>query len=183
MLERLRSNFFSSSPRKGNHSSLESAQTLVSCILAEPETYPIPEGPENIRALLVAISRYAFFLSKELNRKRHPSVPAAVSSNFTPEESSPTLSMPDSPFAAGAIVNSDGNLNDIDSNTISESLEKLSLESHKHPRHFGMSSNFILVKTLLDFKQEATGHKEDFFASAVKRPQFWSLSPVSNISL
>ncbi|KAJ3921962.1 fungal-specific transcription factor domain-containing protein, partial [Lentinula edodes] len=100
------------SPKNGIEKNFEVAQSFVSCILAEPETYPIPKDPDNP-----------------------------------------------------------------DANTIFKRLEELTL-GQQHSRHFGMSSNFQLVKTLLDYKQEATGYRQNTMTYRnIRRQGYWAIYP------
>ncbi|KAF5380741.1 hypothetical protein D9757_007121 [Collybiopsis confluens] len=148
---------------------LESIRSLVSCILAEPETY-IPDDVESIRPMLIDITRYAFHLQKRLD---HPDRKPSASNTLTTRPLSTMPLLTDSP----PTENTDEEENcDFDTNTISESLEKLSL-INKHDRHFGPSSNYVLVQTLMKLKEEAMGKKEDIPAETFRRPRFWQIYP------
>ncbi|KAJ3735489.1 fungal-specific transcription factor domain-containing protein [Lentinula guzmanii] len=161
--------------------SFEATQAMVSVILAEPDTYAIPESLDEIRTLIIDISRYAYFLRKELGlRGQQPSsVKADLSStasiagppvSLTPSATSPsTPETYTSPYFGGH-SSEDAH----DTNTISRRLEELTLGQQSR-RHYGPSSNFLLVRTLLDFKQETIGRKH--ILQSLRRPEFWSILP------
>ncbi|KAJ3747761.1 fungal-specific transcription factor domain-containing protein [Lentinula detonsa] len=168
-------------PKDGVMKSFESTQAMVSVILAEPDTYAIPESLEKIRTLIIDISRYAYFLRKELGlRGQQPSsVKADLSStasiagppvSLTPSATStPTPETYTGPYFGGH-SSEDAH----DTNTISRRLEELTLGQQSR-RHYGPSSNFLLVQTLLDFKQETVGRKH--ILQNLRRPEFWSILP------
>ncbi|KIK70021.1 hypothetical protein GYMLUDRAFT_536497 [Collybiopsis luxurians FD-317 M1] len=121
--------------------------------------------------MLVEISRYAFYLQKQLDRPDRKLSAQTNTASGSPISATPQLA--DSP----SLVIDDTDIEvdqEVDADTISERLEKLSLSTHKDNRHFGPSSNFVLVQTLFDYKEEATGQKPDFH---VRRPQFWQIYP------
>ncbi|KAF9058469.1 fungal-specific transcription factor domain-containing protein [Rhodocollybia butyracea] len=149
-------------PKKSTES-FESAHSLVSHILAEPDNYPIPDDVGDVRSMLVNISRYAYHLQKELDSQDRRTSPGNLAA--MPSLSSPSVI--GSPLLAETPdqnpVDDSQDPDEIDEKKLSETLDKLSLHEQLPRRHFGMSSNFVLVQTLLDYKQVATGRKQDIF--------------------
>ncbi|KAJ4482595.1 fungal-specific transcription factor domain-containing protein [Lentinula aciculospora] len=94
--------------------------------------------------------------------------------SVTPSVTSSTpLNVFTNPYLGDNLSQSDSE--DGDTNTISERLEELTL-GQQFPRHFGTSSNVLLVQTVLDFKERATGHKQDIYQH-FKRSEFWCTFP------
>ncbi|KAJ3724173.1 fungal-specific transcription factor domain-containing protein [Lentinula guzmanii] len=169
-------------PNDGVIKGFEATQAMVSVILAEPDTYAIPEGLDKIRTLIIDISTYAYFLRKELGlRGQQPSsVKADLSSTASiagpPVSLTSSATSPPTPEAYPSSYFSGHPSEDAhDANTISERLEELTL-GLQSPRHYGPSSNFLLLQTLLDFKQETTGRKQDIHQN-YRRPEFWCILP------
>ncbi|KAJ3880261.1 fungal-specific transcription factor domain-containing protein [Lentinula edodes] len=169
-------------PKNGIEKNFEAAQSFVSCILAEPETYPIPKDPDSIRTLIIDISRYTYFLQKELSLRDQRSSVIVDTTSVAPSSLSLTPSLASSP-THDAHTNPYPNdcpshvEEDPDANTIFKRLEELTL-GQQHSRHFGMSSNFQLVKTLLDYKQEATGYRQNTMTYRnIRRQGYWAIYP------
>ncbi|KAJ3781179.1 fungal-specific transcription factor domain-containing protein [Lentinula aff. detonsa] len=169
-------------PKDAVMKSFEATQAMVSVILAEPDTYVIPEGLDRIRTLIIDISRYAYFLQKELGLRGQQSSSVKADLSSTASTAGPPVSLtssatsPPTPEAYpnpyfGGHSSEDAH----DANIISERLEQLTL-GQQSPRHYGPSSNFLLVQTLLDFKQETTGRKQDIHQN-LRRPEFWCILP------
>ncbi|KAF9058470.1 fungal-specific transcription factor domain-containing protein [Rhodocollybia butyracea] len=160
-------------PKKGIES-FEYAHSLVSRILAEPDTYPIPVDVDDVRSMLVNISRYTYHLQKELDdrdRRTLPVNPAALSDLSSPSASPPFVENPDP-----NLVDESQDPDEIAEKQLFKTLEKISLQEQLPRRHFGMSSHFVLVQTLLDYKQVATGRKQDMFRTG-RRPEYWNVQP------
>ena len=63
--------------------------------------------------------------------------------------------------------------------TLSERLERLEIDPG-YPRFMGKSSGLRLVKSAFALKNELSGNLHDHSrATAIRRPEFWSISPVS----
>lgn len=177
------------SPKNGIEKNFEAAQSFVSCILSEPENYPIPTDSDNIRALIIDISRYTYFLQKELSLRDQRSSVIVDTASVAPSSLSLTPSLASSPTHDDAHTKPYPNdclshvEEDPDANTIFKRLEELTL-GQQHSRHFGMSSNFQLVKTLLDYKQEATGYRQNTMTYRnIRRQGYWAIYPVRHILL
>ncbi|KAF9069865.1 fungal-specific transcription factor domain-containing protein [Rhodocollybia butyracea] len=163
----------SNAPKKRGPKANHTAQSaLVYAILVDPQAYQIPEDSTSVRELLVDICQYARALEKDIARLRR-----AVSSD--PSGSSP----PDSEGIQLSNANSlpesnfdeyDDDSDDIDTNTISESFKHLSLY-HALPRHYGMSSNFVLAQTIfeVDFEHNIDIH---LVLKRFERPLFWTIN-------
>ncbi|KAJ3781182.1 fungal-specific transcription factor domain-containing protein [Lentinula aff. detonsa] len=169
-------------PNDGVIKGFEATQAMVSAILAEPDTYAIPEGLDKIRTLIIDISTYAYFLRKELGLRGQQSSSVKADLSSTPSTARPPVSLtssatsPPTPEAYPSPYFSSHPSEDAhDANTISERLEELTL-GLRSPRHYGPSSNFLLLQTLLDFKQETTGRKQDIHQN-YRRPEFWCILP------
>ncbi|KAJ3762912.1 fungal-specific transcription factor domain-containing protein [Lentinula raphanica] len=170
-------------PKKRGPKPNHTAQSaLVNAILAEPLSYTIPDDHAGVRELLVDICHYVRFLEKELSRLRRATVsgPASASGHPSPSpgpDSESVQSNADSLITKSAIggVFSDEDSDDIDTNTISEDFKHLSLY-HSRPRHYGMSSNFVLAQTLLEVDFQ---HDLDIglLLKRFERPLFWTINP------
>ncbi|KAJ4499923.1 fungal-specific transcription factor domain-containing protein [Lentinula lateritia] len=164
-----------------SHHTAQSA--LVHAILAEPLTYQIPENFAGVRELLVDICHYVRSLEKDIARLRRAAVSSSGSAGSRP---SPSPSAPDiegvqstsdpiiSKSAIGTVF-SDEDSDDIDTNTISENFKHLSLY-HSRPRHYGMSSNFVLAQTLLEVDLQH-GLDIGLLLKRFERPLFWTINP------
>ncbi|KAJ3729514.1 fungal-specific transcription factor domain-containing protein [Lentinula raphanica] len=159
-------------PKDQSTKRFEATQTAISCILAEPDTYPFPEDPDEMRTLVIEISQYAYFLQKAGQPVKVVASPAGPPLSLTP--SSARSSTPDT-YTIPYLSDHPPRADDQDASTISDRLEELTL-SQQSNRHYGPSSNFLLVQTLLDFKQEATGHKQNI-DQGFRRPEFWCIYP------
>ncbi|KAJ3715625.1 fungal-specific transcription factor domain-containing protein [Lentinula guzmanii] len=170
-------------PKKRGPKPNHTAQSaLVNAILAEPLTYQTPDDSAGVRELLVDICHYVRSLEKEISRLRRAPVSGPGSAGGHPSPSPPApdaegvLSNSEPIIAKSAIggVFSDEDSDDTDTNTISENFKHLSLY-HSRPRHYGMSSNFVLAQTLLevDFK-----HSLDIglLLKRFERPLFWTIN-------
>ncbi|KAJ3788862.1 fungal-specific transcription factor domain-containing protein [Lentinula aff. detonsa] len=139
-------------------------------------------GDTGVRELLVDICHYVRSLEKEISRLRRAPVSGPGSAGGHPSPSPPApdaegvLSNSEPILAKSSIggVFSDEDSDDTDTNTISENFKHLSLY-HSRPRHYGMSSNFVLAQTLLevDFK-----HSLDIglLLKRFERPLFWTIN-------
>ncbi|KAJ3899705.1 fungal-specific transcription factor domain-containing protein [Lentinula edodes] len=171
-------------PKKRGPKPNHTAQSaLVHAILAEPLTYQIPENFAGVRELLVDICHYVRSLEKDIARLRRAAVSSSGSAGSRP---SPSPSAPDiegvqstsdpiiSKSAIGTVF-SDEDSDDIDTNTISENFKHLSLY-HSRPRHYGMSSNFVLAQTLLEVDLQH-GLDIGLLLKRFERPLFWTINP------
>ncbi|KAJ3990246.1 fungal-specific transcription factor domain-containing protein [Lentinula detonsa] len=170
-------------PKKRGPKPNHTAQSaLVNAILAEPLTYQTPDDSAGVRELLVDICYYVRSLEKEISRLRRAPVSGPGSAGGHPSPSPPApdvegvLSNSEPMIAKSAIggVFSDEDSDDTDTNTISENFKHLSLY-HSRPRHYGMSSNFVLAQTLLevDFKH---GLDIGLLLKRFERPLFWTIN-------
>ncbi|KAJ4481138.1 fungal-specific transcription factor domain-containing protein [Lentinula aciculospora] len=158
-----------------NH--FEAAHTFVSCILAEPEAYPIPAGAGDIRALIVDISRYAYFLQKESSLQTQSSLKAKSTSIASTGSSLPATPLVANPpslnvFASPYFDVKLSQTEDHAANEICERMEGLTIGR----QYFGTSSSALLIHTALHFKREATGYKQDIHQN-FRRPEFWHIYP------
>jgi hypothetical protein len=136
------------------------AKALVVAILSDsPNAFAMPEDPDAIRSTLIDLANYARSLEKELMRARRREALADVSS------------FPDAGTSPDSIGGSleDDNSDYSETEALSEQFSNIAL-SRGHNRHFGKSSSAMFFMTLFDIKEHM---------KIKKRPEFWTLFPVS----
>ncbi|KAJ4472244.1 fungal-specific transcription factor domain-containing protein [Lentinula aciculospora] len=139
-----------------------------------------PKDPAGVRELLVDICHYVRSLEKDMARLRRATISNFGTAGSQPSPSPPALdteyiqSASDPKSAIGSVF-SDEDSDDIDTNTISEDFKHLSLY-HSRPRHYGMSSNFVLAQTLLEVDFQ---HSLDIglLLKRFERSLFWTINP------
>ncbi|ESK86699.1 hypothetical protein Moror_10946 [Moniliophthora roreri MCA 2997] len=151
-------------PKIGPSKKSDTARSLVNAILSSSKPYVVPEDPAIVREILVDLANYARSLDRQLSLARgqpsddldspkHSTSP--ITSNTTPEPEYGDQEVADS---------------------IDSLAEDLRMMSVAHPkRHFGKSSNFMLVQSAMDARRDVLGDKE--FTAAVfakyQRPENW----------
>jgi hypothetical protein len=128
--------------------------------------------------MLVNISRYTYHLQKELDSRNRRTLfvnPATISS-LSPSASPPFVENPDLDP-----VEDSQDPDEIAEKQLLETLQKLSLQEQLPRKHFGMSSHIVLMQTLLDYKQVATGRKQNMFRTG-RRLEYWNVQPVNMVS-
>jgi len=159
----------------------ESAQALVSEILSPSNPYVIPDDKDKIREVLVELASYIRNLEMELGRKTTKSnVDSADSLPPRTGEPAQDSSTSDSSSPPKHICKLE-DVNEVVA--LSSVLERMNLESdavNSYGRHFGKSSNAMLIKMAMDMRGEMTGetHLAASIFQGFKRPEFWAIYPV-----
>ncbi|THU94916.1 hypothetical protein K435DRAFT_144066 [Dendrothele bispora CBS 962.96] len=179
----------------------QSAQALVSSILSSSTPYVPPDDKDKVREVLVELASYIRNLETELGRTR-TSANASVNNNGTTSnlvvEASTESPCPSSSYSQEHPHPQHRNQNIGDGSSLpshvtkpedvnevaalSKVLVRMSFESdnvNSYGRHFGKSSNIMLIKAAMDIKGEMTG--EAHLAAAIfqgfKRKEFWAIHP------
>ncbi|KAF5390125.1 hypothetical protein D9757_003831 [Collybiopsis confluens] len=149
-----------------------SVQALVGAIIAEPETYIVPEDPDVIRNTLVSLAYHIRSLEAQVSRWRQCAKQPTKQTTPTPAE------------PADSASDSDSSEEPIDELVVG-GLKAMSLDNVSHPwsRHFGRSSNMTMVQTAVKIRQELIAGQITSDSSATEyrlaqykkyqRPEFW----------
>ncbi|KAF5346419.1 hypothetical protein D9758_012744 [Tetrapyrgos nigripes] len=154
-----------------------SVQALVGEILSTSSPYDPPEDPEKIREVLVQLASYIRNLEVELGRANASSQagsppPVQAPDNFVPAH---TRSRP--------TRNHVTKLEDINGDTsLSNVFRGMSVRSgtpDTFQRHFGKSSNVILIKFAMDMRMKITGDDDlpELIFKSFKRSAYWDVLP------
>ncbi|KAJ3997778.1 fungal-specific transcription factor domain-containing protein [Lentinula boryana] len=141
----------------------ESVQALITAVLAEPKSYPIPDDPGVIRKMLVDLSQCVRGLERQMSRWRRTvqeiSVPyPPIGSQSDSEESDSSEDVP---------------MDDVLATSVQGFTLNNKTESPR--RHFGKSSNLVLMRTAVDIKKEVIGDQPIQIVD--RRPEFWTVYP------
>ncbi|KAJ3822648.1 fungal-specific transcription factor domain-containing protein [Lentinula raphanica] len=174
-------------PRTGTSIRKQSAsvQAIIGAVIAEPETYAVPEDPSVVRKMLLDLSYHARSLERQVSRWRQA---AQGSPSASAEASLNTLSYLNSEDESDGI-DSDSSLSegDDDETHLSGSLRDIGLisgDKKLSQRHFGKTSNMVMMKTAVKIKKEILGDQMQFPSSETqwaermhRRPEYWSYYP------
>ncbi|KIK67620.1 hypothetical protein GYMLUDRAFT_237846 [Collybiopsis luxurians FD-317 M1] len=134
----------------------ESVQALISAVLAEQDTYIIPDDPDVVRKMLLDLCHCIRGLERQLSRWRRTVQEISAenpASQDTGSESDSSDNVAGDPLIPGF------------------SLYDPALPS----RHFGKSSNLVMLRTAVDIRRELMG--DHVMQISEKRPEFWSIYP------
>lgn len=147
-----------------------SLKSIIDAIIAEPETYSVPDDPNVVRKILLELANHTRSLERQVSRWRQAATQHGLSSAALPSDDSsngdhsePVPSGPDSvEVLAGA-------------------MKDLTLRNNsKTYRHFGKSSNMMMMKTAALVKEEILGEPVHIDPCVeTQRMEFWTLYPVS----
>ncbi|KAE9404825.1 hypothetical protein BT96DRAFT_812991 [Gymnopus androsaceus JB14] len=134
---------------------------LVRAILADPENYTVPDDPAVIRKMLFDLSRHISSLESQKARWRHIS-----------EDTSAT-------HEPSILSDSGDNSSENDEAAVemlASSIQDLTLnDSNSPPRHFGVQSNLVMMRTAEDIREKVVGH--EVLQLKERRPEFWTTYP------
>ncbi|KAF9062227.1 fungal-specific transcription factor domain-containing protein [Rhodocollybia butyracea] len=130
----------------------ESVQALVTAIVAEPDTYPIPDDPNVVRKMLLDLSHCVRGLERQLSRWRRTVQEISTETPTTPP----------------------GYYSSESSEEETLSVQGLTINDQHPQRHFGKSSNLVMMRTAVDITKEV---KADAFHLVQKRPELWVVYP------
>lgn len=127
--------------------------------------YVIADDQSSVRKSLLDLAHYARSLEQQIASLR--------SSNMSLDADQSSRGSPPPPDASDIHPSED-------THGISEALKRLTVSESGHDRFFGHSSTILLVKTAMDIKKgsESISATEQRLLEC-KRPEFWSISPVS----
>ncbi|KAL0576620.1 Gypsy retrotransposon integrase-like protein 1, partial [Marasmius crinis-equi] len=168
-------------PPKGTPRGQKTVPTLVKSILSTEKPFVIPEDPESIRQILVALANRIVALEEQLEEKEReggesPAAtgsPSMMSAYYTPASSVPSPRAGDETDASASAT---GLARDV--------VKQLKLE-HTQTRHFGQSSNMELLVSAIDLNKDAkeggrVRHAQrpvERIIPISRRPEFWSVHP------
>ncbi|KAJ3907025.1 fungal-specific transcription factor domain-containing protein [Lentinula edodes] len=141
----------------------ESVQALITAVLTEPKTYPIPDDPGLVRKMLVDLSQCVRGLERQMSRWRRTvqeitasNTPIGFQSDSEDSDSSEDVPMDD---------------------VLATSVQGFTLNNKTESprRHFGKSSNLVLMRTAVDMKKEVMGDQPIQIVD--RRPEFWTVYP------
>lgn len=155
---------------------LSSVNSIIDGVIAEPETYPIPEDSDLVRKMLLDIAYYTRSLERQVSRWERVATQLELSMdtfNSDDEEDS------ESDFAGQDTLLSIRN-------DISGTFKGLTL-GHNEPERSGYipkSTSLVMMRTAALIKEEILGeqaHAHPGFGAW--RRDFWTIYPVSSSSL
>ncbi|KAF9268427.1 hypothetical protein L218DRAFT_893492 [Marasmius fiardii PR-910] len=147
-------------------------RALVNAILSSSKPYVPPEDPEMVAELLVKLANHARSLDRQLSELSHAIRSDSKSSSTTgsPAASNDASSPP--------AQNEQSEVEDsIDS--LTQELKGLTVNKFFNKRHFGKSSNFMLVQAAMDSRRDVLGDPGFILTvfAKQKRPEFWKAHP------
>lgn len=167
-----------------------SVQAIIGAVIAEPETYAVPEDPNVVRKMLLDLSYHARSLERQVSRWKQAATQQGTPGPMYPavETSLNILGCQESDS------DSDGlDLSESDTDLLAGSLREIKIltggKEDPIVRHYGKTSNITMMKTAVRIKKEilgdqmqlpsCNGHGGEKF---LRRQEFWSLYPVSSPS-
>ncbi|KAK1221321.1 Gypsy retrotransposon integrase-like protein 1 [Marasmius sp. AFHP31] len=153
-------------PKIGPSKKADNARNLVNAILSSSKPFVIPEDPESIREILVDLANHARSLDRQL---------ALAQSTFDHDASSASATT--SPPASNDVPEAEPGEVEDSIDQLAAELRQVTLSHQK--RHFGKSSNFMLVQSAMDARRDALGDRAFTFAifKQCQRPDFWKPFP------
>ncbi|KAE9395145.1 hypothetical protein BT96DRAFT_997922 [Gymnopus androsaceus JB14] len=150
-----------------------SIRSIINDVIAEPETYAVPEDPKAVRKILLDLAHYIRSLERQVSGWRQVATQLELSTiNFESDASSD-----------GADSDSDSSRPDTVEMDLTGTFTDLTLsndgpDNMYHQRHFGKSSNMMLMKTAVLIKEEILGERLHIHSgNATRRMEFWTLHP------
>lgn len=146
-----------------------SLRSIIDAIIAEPETYSIPDDPNVVRKILLELANHTRSLERQVSRWRQAATQHALSSITLPSDDSSNGEFPE-PVPSGP-----------DSvEVLAGAMKDLTLRNNaKTYRHFGKSSNMMMMKTAALVKEEILGERVIIDPRVeTQRMEFWTLYPV-----
>ncbi|KAF5371633.1 hypothetical protein D9758_003376 [Tetrapyrgos nigripes] len=151
-----------------------SAQAIVSQILSTSSSFVPPEDPDKIREVLVKLASYIRNLELELGRRNAESESSPAQGS---DEPAPTRKR-NEPIPKPVPKLDD--INEIASlSNVFKCLSVVSNVPNTFERHFGKSSNVMLIKFALDMRQKITGETDlpNLIFQGFKRAAYWDILP------
>ncbi|KAJ4468800.1 fungal-specific transcription factor domain-containing protein [Lentinula aciculospora] len=164
-------------------------QTVISAVIAEPETYAVPDDPNIVRKMLLDLSYHARSLERQVSRWRQA---ATQQGSYAPypavEASSNILTCSNSDDESdGSDSDSDMSESDTAELHLTGSLKDLKLITGGNEpvvRHYGKTSNMMMMKTAVKIKKGILGDQlqlpstdKQWNEKMLRRPEFWSFYP------
>ncbi|KAJ3972131.1 fungal-specific transcription factor domain-containing protein [Lentinula raphanica] len=141
----------------------ESVQALITAVLADPKQYPISDDPGVVRKMLVDLSQCVRGLERQMSRWRRTVQDISASNP-------PIGSQTDSDESDSS---EDVPMDDVLATSVQGFTLNNKTESPR--RHFGKSSNLVLMRTAVDMKKEVMGDQPIQIVD--RRPEFWTIYP------
>ncbi|KAJ3999586.1 fungal-specific transcription factor domain-containing protein [Lentinula boryana] len=177
-------------PRTGTSIRQHSAsvQAIIGAVIAEPETYAVPEDPNVVRRMLLNLSYHARSLERQVSRWRQAAQGSSTLGYPTAENSLNILSYLNSDDESDA-TGSDSNLSDNGTveHHLSGCLKDIRLitgDTDPVQRHYGKTSNMMMMKTAVKIKKEILGDQlqppstqSQWGENMLRRREFWEIQP------
>ncbi|KIK70174.1 hypothetical protein GYMLUDRAFT_213321 [Collybiopsis luxurians FD-317 M1] len=164
-------------PRTGSsRKNTTSVKAIISAIIAQPDTYAIPDDPNAVREMLLSLAYHVRSLEGQVSRWRQ-----AVKDNQASQSSGFLNSVHNTDSFS---EDSDSDVSeDVDEEIMLGGLKAITLEKSADiwPKHYGRSSNMVMLQTAVKLKKEVFGHKGDSQFPSLEywelrkyqRPEFW----------
>ncbi|KAE9391079.1 hypothetical protein BT96DRAFT_888853 [Gymnopus androsaceus JB14] len=159
-------------PRRGTASGMGSSslRSIINDVIAEPDTYSVPEDPNAVRKIILDLAHYTRSLERQVSRWRQAATQLELS----------TITMESDASSDGEDSDSDSSRADTVEVGLTGTLRDLTLRNddsnNTYQRHFGKSSNMMMMKTAVMIKEEILGERLHA-DSASRRMEFWTSHP------
>ncbi|KAE9391091.1 hypothetical protein BT96DRAFT_320102 [Gymnopus androsaceus JB14] len=159
-------------PRRGTASGMGSSslRSIINDVIAEPNTYSVPEDPNAVRKIILDLAHYTRSLERQVSRWRQAATQLELS----------TITMESDASSDGEDSDSDSSRADTVEVGLTGTLRDLTLRNddsnNTYQRHFGKSSNMMMMKTAVMIKEEILGERLNA-DSASRRMEFWTSHP------
>ncbi|KIK70176.1 hypothetical protein GYMLUDRAFT_213326 [Collybiopsis luxurians FD-317 M1] len=162
-------------PRLGiSQKNATSVQAIVSAVIAQPDTYAIPEDRSAVREIILSLAYHVRSLEGQVSRWRQ------AAKDNQPSQSPDSLNTVHATDSFSE--DSDSDVSD-DEEIILEGLKAIELEKSADmwPKHYGRSSNMAMLQTAVKLKKEVFAQKMDSQSPSLEvwelrryqRPEFW----------
>ncbi|KAF9268426.1 hypothetical protein L218DRAFT_954789 [Marasmius fiardii PR-910] len=146
-------------------------RALVNAILSPSKPYIPPEDPEAVKKILIRLANHARSLDRQVSELAY-----AIRLDYE------SLSATGSPAApnntSGPAAQSEQSEAEDSIDSLAQELKNMSV-THFYKRHFGKSSNYMLVQSVMDSRCDVLGDPtftQEIFVK-YKRPEFWNYHP------
>ncbi|KAE9391094.1 hypothetical protein BT96DRAFT_320482 [Gymnopus androsaceus JB14] len=155
--------------KRGRRSGTTSIRSIINDVIAEPDTYSVPEDPNSVRKILLDLAHYILSLERQVSRWRQAASKLELS----------TITMESDASSDGDDSESDSTRPDTMELALTRTLKDLTLKNddpdNTVERHFSKSSNLMMMKTAILIREETLDRP--LRGDATRRMEFWTLHP------